>query len=146
MLLLVAPLIPACSMLPGGFSATDSVVSRRAMEKPAVAVKRAAFVGKASWYGPGFIGKKTASGHVFDDNKFTAAHKTLPFGTKAKVTNLDNGKSVNVEINDRGPFVEDRIIDLSQAAAGALGIIDRGVALVRIELVPEEAVQSSRVD
>ena len=91
--------------------------------------------GRASWYGPGFRGKRTASGEIFDDNKLTAAHKTLPLGTSAKVTNLSNGKSVTVEINDRGPFVDGRIIDLSQAAAHALGMVERGVAHVRIEPV-----------
>jgi len=90
-------------------------------------------VGEASWYGPGFSGKTTASGEVFDETKMTAAHKTLPLGTKAKVTNLKDGKSVQVEINDRGPYAEGRIIDLSQAAAKALGIIDRGVVKVRVE-------------
>ena len=90
-------------------------------------------VGDASWYGPGFGGKTTASGEVFDETKMTAAHKTLPLGTKAKVTNLKDGKSVQVEINDRGPYAEGRIIDLSQAAAKALGIIDRGVVKVRVE-------------
>ncbi len=90
-------------------------------------------VGDASWYGPGFSGKTTASGEVFDETKMTAAHKTLPLGTKAKVTNLKDGKSVQVEINDRGPYAQGRIIDLSQAAAKALGIIDRGVVKVRVE-------------
>jgi rare lipoprotein A len=92
-------------------------------------------IGTASWYGPGFRGKKTASGTIFDDAKFTAAHKTLPLGTRVRVTNLVNGKSVEVDINDRGPFVEDRVIDLSQAAAHALGMRDRGVAPVRLDLV-----------
>ena len=93
--------------------------------------------GRASWYGPGFRGKKTASGEIFDDSKFTAAHKTLPLGTIAKVTNVSNGKSVKVEINDRGPYVDGRIIDLSHAAARALGMVDRGVAHVEIEPVSE---------
>jgi rare lipoprotein A (peptidoglycan hydrolase) len=96
-------------------------------------------LGKASWYGPGFRGKKTASGEIFDDSKFTAAHKYLPLGSKAKVTNLNNGKSVKVEINDRGPFAQDRIIDLSRAAAHALGMVDRGVANVRVDLVRDES-------
>jgi len=92
----------------------------------------------ASWYGPGFSGKTTASGDVFDETKMTAAHKTLPLGSKAKVTNLKNGKSVEVEINDRGPYVEGRIIDLSKAAARALGIVDHGVARVRVELLDKQ--------
>jgi rare lipoprotein A (peptidoglycan hydrolase) len=92
-------------------------------------------VGEASWYGPGFRGKKTASGEIFDDAKFTAAHKTMPLGSKAKVTNLNNHKSVEVEINDRGPYVKGRIIDLSQAAARALDIVERGTAEVRVEIL-----------
>ena len=95
-------------------------------------------MGQASWYGPGFSGKKTASGDVFDEEKLTAAHKTIPLGSRAKVTNLANGKSVEVEINDRGPFVPGRIIDLSQAAAQALGIIDRGTAKVRVDVLPDD--------
>lgn len=93
--------------------------------------------GTASWYGPGFHGKKTASGEIYDQTKLTAAHKTLPLGTKARVTNLDNGSAVDVEINDRGPFVDGRIIDLSRAAAGALGLIESGTAPVRVELIGE---------
>jgi rare lipoprotein A (peptidoglycan hydrolase) len=95
--------------------------------------------GQASWYGPGFHGKKTASGEIFDQSKLTAAHKTLPLGTKAKVTNLENGNSVEVEINDRGPYVGQRVIDLSRAAANALGFVESGLTLVRIETLPEEA-------
>jgi rare lipoprotein A len=98
-------------------------------------------VGDASWYGPGFGGKTTASGEVFDETKMTAAHKTLPLGTKAKVTNLKDGKSVQVEINDRGPYAQGRIIDLSQAAAKALGIIDRGVVKVRVESLENPTTQ-----
>jgi len=81
------------------------------------------------------MGKKTANGETFDDSKFTAAHKTLPLGSKARVTNIDTGGSVEVEINDRGPYVNGRIIDLSHAAAKALGIIDAGIAMVRVELL-----------
>ena len=95
--------------------------------------------GRASWYGPGFHGKKTASGEIFDQGRLTAAHKTLPLGTKAKVTNLKNGNSVEVEINDRGPYVGDRVIDLSRAAANALGFVESGLTLVRIEPLYQEA-------
>ena len=91
--------------------------------------------GKASWYGPGFHGKPTASGEVFDQALMTAAHNTLPLGSKAKVINLANGNSVEVKINDRGPFADGRIIDLSRAAAGALGILVSGVAQVRVEIL-----------
>jgi rare lipoprotein A len=95
--------------------------------------------GQASWYGPGFHGKKTASGEIFDQGKLTAAHKTIPLGTKAKVTNLQNGNTVEVEINDRGPYIGQREIDVSHAAANALGFVKSGLTLVRIELLPEES-------
>jgi rare lipoprotein A len=91
-------------------------------------------VGEASWYGAQHQGKQTASGTTFDQARFTAAHTSLPFGSKIKVTNLGNGKTVEVEINDRRPFAENRIIDLSQAAARALGMIESGTATVRLEL------------
>jgi rare lipoprotein A len=91
--------------------------------------------GLASWYGGKFHGRMTSSGEVFDTNTLTAAHRTLPFGTIVKVTNLDNGRSVQVKINDRGPFVDGRIIDLSRAAAEALGMIDSGVAHVSLQIV-----------
>jgi rare lipoprotein A (peptidoglycan hydrolase) len=94
--------------------------------------------GQASWYGPGFHGKKTASGEIFDQSRLTAAHKTLPLGTKAKVTNLENGSTVEVEINDRGPYVGDRVIDLSRAAANVLGFVESGLTLVRIEPLYQE--------
>src|SRR5215211_4214049 len=78
--------------------------------------------GAASWYGPGFHGKKTANGERFNTNALTAAHKTLPFGTQLRVTNERTGKSVVVRINDRGPYAHGRVIDLSKAAAEAVGI------------------------
>ena len=89
--------------------------------------------GLASWYGRRFHGKLTASGEVFDQEKFTAAHRTLPWGSRAKVTNLANGKSVEVRINDRGPFGKGRIIDVSRAAARVLGIVESGITIVRVE-------------
>ena len=91
--------------------------------------------GLASWYGGKFHGRLTANGEVFDTNQLTAAHKTLPFGTLVKVTHVGDGRSVVVRINDRGPFVEGRIIDLSRAAAEAIGLTARGVAPVRVEVV-----------
>ena len=90
--------------------------------------------GEASWYGAQHQGKQTASGTMYDQTAFTAAHPSLPFGSKIKVTNLANGKSVEVEITDRGPFTGNRIIDLSQAAAKALEMIDSGTTTVRLEL------------
>jgi rare lipoprotein A len=86
--------------------------------------------GGASWYGPGFHGKKTASGERFNENAMTAAHKTLPLGTVVKVTNQRTGKSIKVTINDRGPFAKGRIIDLSKAAAARLGTKNAGVGKV----------------
>jgi rare lipoprotein A (peptidoglycan hydrolase) len=90
-------------------------------------------VGTASWYGPGFHGQETASGETFDQRALTAAHRTLPLGTEAKVTNLATGQSVNVTINDRGPYVQGRQLDLSQAAAKQIGLTKIGVAKVKIE-------------
>ena len=91
--------------------------------------------GYASWYGGKFQGRQTASGEIFDTNKLTAAHKSLPFGTVVEVTNLDNGKNIEVRINDRGPFVEGRIIDLSRAAATKIGMMSTGIAPVKVEIV-----------
>jgi rare lipoprotein A len=88
--------------------------------------------GTASWYGPGFHGKKTASGETYDSGAFTAAHKTLPLGTKVKVVNTKNGRSVMVRINDRGPYVSGRIIDLSKAAAEKLDMTRTGTAPVKL--------------
>jgi rare lipoprotein A len=91
--------------------------------------------GVASYYGKEFNGRKTASGERYSDRKFTAAHRKLPFGTMVKVTNLYNGKSVTVRVNDRGPFKKGRIIDLSYAAARAIGIVGAGTGRVRIKIV-----------
>lgn len=91
--------------------------------------------GLASWYGGKFQGRRTASGEIFDTRQLTAAHRTLPFGTRVRVTHLETERSVVVRINDRGPFVEGRIVDLSQAAAAAIGMGGAGVARVRLEVV-----------
>jgi rare lipoprotein A len=91
--------------------------------------------GKASFYADKFEGKPTASGQKYRASKLTAAHKTLPFGTRVKVTNQDNGKSVVVEINDRGPWVEERIIDVSKRAAEELGFVNKGITDVELEVV-----------
>lgn len=91
--------------------------------------------GKASFYGDKFHGKKTASGETYDMHDMTAAHKTLPFGTKVKITNANNGKSVVVEVNDRGPFVKSRQFDLSKAAFSEIGNIDKGVMPIDYEVV-----------
>jgi len=89
--------------------------------------------GPASWYGPGFAGRKTASGVRFNPNGLTAAHRTLPLGTRVRVTNLHNGRSVLVTINDRGPYVGRRVLDLSHGAARELQMVNRGVARVLIQ-------------
>lgn len=88
--------------------------------------------GLASYYGGSFRGRLTASGERFDPDAFTAAHRTLPFGTCLEVENLESGRSVRVRVNDRGPFVEDRILDLSEAAARAIDLLRRGLARVRL--------------
>jgi rare lipoprotein A len=159
MLLLVSSLLHAGTVLPGSpvglkpqtaeaATADDSAIAaknKRAREKATSQTKsretskKKMLRGQASWYGPGFHGKKTASGEIFDQRRLTAAHKTLPLGTIAKVTNLQNGNTVEVEINDRGPYVGERVIDVSRAAAKALGFIDSGVTLVRIEPLYQEA-------
>lgn len=91
--------------------------------------------GPASWYGGKFHGRRTANGERFDMNEMTAAHRSLPFGTRVRVTNERNGRSVVVRINDRGPFVGNRIIDLSRGAAAAVGMVNTGVAPVRVEVL-----------
>ncbi|UBF23963.1 septal ring lytic transglycosylase RlpA family protein [Kovacikia minuta CCNUW1] len=91
--------------------------------------------GLASWYGPGFNGNQAASGEIFNQNALTAAHRSLPFGTKVRVTNMDNGLTVVVRINDRGPHAANRIIDLSAGAARVLGLIQSGVAPVRLDVI-----------
>jgi rare lipoprotein A len=95
-------------------------------------------IGMASWYGPGFHGGHTASGERFDQNAMTAAHRTLPLPSIVRVTNLDNGMSVLVKVNDRGPFAHDRIIDLSRAAALRLGVFRTGTAKVRVQFLDKE--------
>lgn len=97
--------------------------------------------GVASWYGPGFHGKATTSGEVYDQHDLTAAHQTLPLGTRVAVTNLRNGRSIEVRINDRGPFVDDRVIDLSYAAAQALDMVGPGTTPVRITVVGDPTVR-----
>lgn len=94
--------------------------------------------GVVSWYGGKFHGRKTASGEKYDKHELTAAHKSLPFGTKVKVTNIRNGKSVVVEINDRGPYAKSRVLDLSQAAFSEIGHTNTGVMKVEYEIIKSE--------
>ena len=106
--------------------------------KPIEPERGATQTGIASWYGPGFHGRRTSSGEVYNQYDLTAAHQTLPHGTRVQVTNLTNGRSVLVRINDRGPFVDDRIIDLSYAAARQIDMIGPGTAMVQVEIVGPE--------
>ena len=132
---------PTCRL---GFLALLSSLLLTACSLPASKVRLApAFTspdqvsqnGIASWYGPGFHGKATASGATYDQNQLTAAHQTLPLGTRVMVTNLDNGAATEVVINDRGPFAKGRIIDLSFAAGKALGMIGPGTVPVRVDVI-----------
>jgi rare lipoprotein A len=95
--------------------------------------------GIASWYGPNFHGKFTANGEVYDQNDVTAAHRTLPMPSIVRVTNLENGRSLVVRVNDRGPYVHNRIIDLSRRSAQLLGVIDKGTAKVRVQIMPDDS-------
>lgn len=92
-------------------------------------------LGVASWYGPGYYGNPTANGETFTAQQMTAAHKTLPFNTRVRVTELGSGRSIVVRINDRGPYVKGRIIDLSERAAAELGMKQMGLAQVRVEVL-----------
>ncbi len=100
--------------------------------------------GVASWYGSDFHGRRTANGETYDMNALTAAHPTLPMPTIVRVTNLDNGRSVIVRINDRGPFAEERIIDMSRAGARELGFENAGLARVRVTVMREASLQLKR--
>lgn len=123
-------MIPGCGLeqtnKQDGFSHHDSTNSHLQLVRTEI--------GEASWYGPGFHGKKTASGEIFNQKEMTAAHPSLPMGTEVKVTNLDNGEKIKVKINDRGPYAKDRIIDLSHAAAKKLDMENEGTAEVKIEV------------
>ncbi|MGC6517909.1 MAG: septal ring lytic transglycosylase RlpA family protein [Candidatus Puniceispirillaceae bacterium] len=101
--------------------------------------------GVGSWYGDEFAGRLTANGEIFDPNKVSAAHKTLPMPSVVRVTNLDNGKSLVVRINDRGPFVSGRIIDLSREAARLIGYKDSGIARVRVQVLAEQSLRLERM-
>jgi rare lipoprotein A len=94
------------------------------------------YTGRASWYGPGFYGNRTASGEVLKPGTYTAAHPRLAFGTRVRVTNLNNGRSAVVRINDRGPYVGGRIIDVAHGAAVDLGLTASGTADVKLEVLP----------
>ena len=117
---------------------------RLAVSPPAPAPARSSETGWASWYGHPYHGRAAANGEIYDMEKLTAAHRTLPFGTSVRVTNLGNGKSVDVRIIDRGPFVAGRIIDLSHAAAEVIEMIGPGVAQVRVDTLSLPALAPRR--
>jgi rare lipoprotein A len=141
-LLVLAATAVLAVALPGG-----DVLADRQSESPGVAEIASAIgrgiqtvqEGVVSWYGAQFHDRPTASGERFDSGAMTMAHPSLPFGTMVRVTNLRNGRSVVVRVNDRGPFAGKRIADLSQAAASEIGMMRRGVARARIEVLDREA-------
>ena len=126
---------------------TACSIPRAKVALPIAPETRPSQTGVASWYGPGFHGKATASGMIYDQNDLTAAHQTLPLGSRVLVTNLQNGNTVVVGINDRGPFAKGRILDLSYAAGQALGMIAPGTIPVRLEVIDSpyklETIRSS---
>ena len=127
--LLNAPFFFALSLLVG------CSVPASKVRLPEPSVEHLSQTGIASWYGPGFHGKATASGETYNQNDFTAAHQTLPLGTRVRVTNLENGRATEVSINDRGPFAKGRIIDLSHSAAQQISMVGPGTALVRVDVL-----------
>jgi rare lipoprotein A len=127
--LLNAPLFFSLSLLAG------CSVPASKVRVPEPAAERLSQTGIASWYGPGFHGKATASGETYNQNDFSAAHQTLPIGTRVRVTNLENGSATEVSINDRGPFAKGRIIDLSYSAARQINMVGPGTALVRVDVL-----------
>lgn len=129
----VALLVAGCALTTG-----CATVRHRRKALPPPAASGAVQLGIASWYGPGFHGRLTSSRETYDMYGYTAAHRTLPFGTWALVTNAMNGQTVRVYINDRGPYIDGRVIDLSYAAAYAIGMIDDGVVPVRITVLGTE--------
>jgi len=143
--ILVTTLLAAALSLPANFNDIQPASAASSSRQASISNANANFrqVGTASWYGPGFNGRKTASGERFDQNKLTAAHRSLPLDTVVKVTNLDNGKAVKVSINDRGPYVGKRVIDLSRAAAQKLDMTEDGTARVQIEVAELPGSNSS---
>jgi rare lipoprotein A len=138
---------PVAANLPPVSAEAAPRIASSAGEKlaPSSAVSKSAVqIGIASWYGPHFQGRRTADGARYDMRKLTAAHRTLPLGSKVRVTNLDNGRSVEVTINDRGPVPKSRVIDLSKKAAQDIGIVKHGVAMVRLDVAPVVVADNDR--
>jgi rare lipoprotein A len=129
-LVVLSLILGGCSLLPNGHADYDTGLKER---------------GTASWYGEQFHGRLTASGKVYDQHKLTAAHRLLPLGSRVRVMNALNGRQVEVLINDRGPYIDGRIIDLSHGAAEQLGMIESGTSPVTIVVLPED-VPESRVN
>lgn len=121
----------------GNVQPVSEIEGRPQPEPPAVETVAivSSTIGGASWYGPGFNGRRSASGEVFNQNAMTAAHRTLPFGTQVRVTNLSNNRQVVVRINDRGPYSGSRVIDLSAGAAAEIGLINAGVGTVQLDVL-----------
>ena len=130
-IVILSAVLIGCTASPR-FTATKSPLPKAAGESGSYANVEE---GLASYYGSEFNGRPTSSGEIYDMNQMTAAHRTLPFNTKIRVTSLSSGKVVLVRVNDRGPFKEDRIIDLSLAAAKELGMVGSGTSRVRLEVV-----------
>ncbi len=129
-------LVLAVLLLGGSFSACSGRAARKVKFPPAIVPTVGTVVtGVASWYGPGYDGRRTSSGEVFDQDALTAAHFDWAFGTRVRVTFLENGKNIVVRINDRFPNHKGRVIDLSRGAARAIGLIGPGTGKVRLEVV-----------
>jgi rare lipoprotein A len=141
--------LPALSSFP--FSSSGEKKKIKADEKEFSTIlpqdeEKTVQTGMASWYGPGFHGKRTANGEVYNQHALTAAHRTLPLGTRAVVTNVNTGESVEVRINDRGPYKYGRVIDLSYAAARRIGMWAEGVVPVRVEVLnPDEILPPEKM-
>lgn len=129
--IVVCALLGACSWIPKGESGMDVGIRDR---------------GIASWYGEQFHGRLAANGEVFDMSALTAAHRTLPLGSMVRVVNLVNGKHVRVRINDRGPYVNGRILDLSYAAADRLGMVEGGVSVIQLEVIGDHRPDFMRIE
>ena len=150
-LLMLAGCAPAVTVSPSVLPAVTAAVAAGANAGAAVspsstatqAATASTVLGYASWYGPGFAGRHTANGEIFNPAELTAAHRTLPFNTRVRVTLVSSGQSVIVRINDRGPFKDNRVIDLSRAAADAIGLTASGVGQVQLEILSGSGVVSS---
>jgi rare lipoprotein A len=138
LIVVITPLLASCGIVHPVFDRDDSGGSASPAPEGSEEVFEIGSViqeGVASWYGPDFQGRLTANGEVYEMNDFTAAHRTLPFNTVIRVTNLENQQSVDVRINDRGPYVGERIIDLSRAAAEEIDMVQAGLVPVELELI-----------